>query len=118
MKIVIIQGAFLPIPPVLGGAVEKMWFILGKEFVKKGHQVTYFSRQYGPNREEEWSDGIHHKRIKGYDIPKSGIRLKWLDLLYSVRVKSLVPPDTDVIVTNTFWLPITLSLSLKKKGNG
>jgi hypothetical protein len=26
MKITIIQGAFLPVPPLLGGGVEKMWF--------------------------------------------------------------------------------------------
>jgi hypothetical protein len=40
MRITIVQGAFLPVPPVLGGAVEKIWFALGKEFASRGHGDT------------------------------------------------------------------------------
>src|ERR1043166_9204720 len=28
MKITIVTGAFLPVPPIMGGAVEKAWFAL------------------------------------------------------------------------------------------
>jgi hypothetical protein len=30
MKITIVLGAFLPVPPVMGGAVEKSWFALAR----------------------------------------------------------------------------------------
>src|SRR5579862_3380431 len=31
LKITIVQGAFFPVPPLMGGAVEKVWFTLGRE---------------------------------------------------------------------------------------
>jgi hypothetical protein len=46
MRITIVQGAFLPVPPLLGGAVEKMWFGLAPEFVRHGHEVVYISRRF------------------------------------------------------------------------
>lgn len=115
MKITIIQGAFLPVPPKLGGAVEKRWLALSKEFVQKGHSVLHISRHYSGMPAEELIDGVLHKRVKGYNTPSSGLYLKWLDLLYSLRAKTVVPPDTEVIVTNTFWVPIILPLFLKKR---
>ena len=35
MKITIVLGAFLPVPPVMGGAIEKSWFTLAQEFVSR-----------------------------------------------------------------------------------
>ena len=46
MKICIIQGPFKPIPDVAGGAVEKRWYKLALEFVKKGHKVFYISKKF------------------------------------------------------------------------
>ena len=43
MKITILQGAFLPVPP-LRGAIEKAWQALGEAFVRAGHEVTHISR--------------------------------------------------------------------------
>ena len=59
MKITIVQGAFLPVPPLLGGAVEKCWQALGQEFARRGHQVTHVSRAYGdlPARETDVDRG-------------------------------------------------------------
>ena len=45
MKITILQGAFLPVPTKRGGAVEKVWFGLGREFARLGHTVTHVSRR-------------------------------------------------------------------------
>lgn len=115
MKITILQGAFLPVPPLLGGAVEKRWFALGKEFVRKGHEVVHISRKYENLPEEEWIDGVYHKRVGGYSTPSSGIYLKWLDLLYSLKAKSAISDDTDVIVTNTFWAPLVMTNRLRKR---
>jgi glycosyltransferase involved in cell wall biosynthesis len=109
LKIIIIQGAFLPVPPLLGGAVEKMWFSLGKEFVKMGHQVTHISKKFETLSETETIDGVNHLRVKGFKTPKSGITLKTLDLIYTIRVKKVISKDFDIIITNTFWAPIILS---------
>lgn len=45
MKIVIVQGAFLPIPPIYGGAVEKIWFKLGEKFTHFGSEVVHISKK-------------------------------------------------------------------------
>ncbi|MCG9793522.1 glycosyltransferase family 4 protein [Flavobacterium algicola] len=115
MKITIVQGAFFPIPPLLGGAVEKMWFSLAQEFNAEGHEVYYISKSYKGLSNEDYTQGIHHKRVKGYKAPKSGILLKLLDLFYTFRAVRQISSDTDIIVSNTFWLPILLSSQQKKK---
>ncbi len=115
MKITILQGAFLPVPPLLGGAVEKMWFALGKDFVRQGHEVVQVSRSYADLPDEEWIDGVLHKRVAGYDTPASGITLKWLDFLYTLRARHAVPADSDVVVTNTFWAPLLLPAALRRR---
>jgi glycosyltransferase involved in cell wall biosynthesis len=115
VKITILQGAFLPVPAVLGGAVEKMWFALGKDFAREGHEVIQVSRAYPGMKKEEWIDGVLHKRVKGYSTPSSGIYLKWLDLLYTWRTRRIIPRDSDIVITNTFWAPIILPPGLKKR---
>ena len=44
MRITILQGAFLPVPALRGGAIEKAWESLGQEFSRNGHEVTHVSR--------------------------------------------------------------------------
>ena len=115
MKITILQGAFFPVPPILGGAVEKMWFRLGQEFARLGHDVVHVSRQHKSLPTEEVIDGVRHRRVKGYDQPRSLLKLKLLDLLYSFRACRQVPADSDVVVTNTFASPLLLSGALKSR---
>jgi glycosyltransferase involved in cell wall biosynthesis len=107
MKITIVTGAFFPVPPLLGGAVEKVWFALGPEFVRRGHQVTHFSRAYADLPPNEKREGVEHRRIGSFAQPASIVRLKLLDLLYSLRVRCVLP-RADILVTNTFWLPLLL----------
>lgn len=115
MKITILQGAFFPVPPLMGGAVEKIWFRMGQEFVRAGHEVTHISRAHPELPSSEMIGGVQHLRVPGYDTPASGLKLKWLDLLYSRRACRAVPTDSDIIVTNTFWSPLLLAASLKAK---
>jgi glycosyltransferase involved in cell wall biosynthesis len=115
MKITIVQGAFLPIPPFLGGAVEKMWYSLAKEFINQGHEVIYISKRYLGSVTFELDNGINHIRVKGYKTPSSLILLKILDLFYSIRILKKIPNNSDIIVSNTFWLPILLSSKNKRK---
>lgn len=108
MFIVIIQGAFLPVPPVQGGAVEKIWFSMGKEFAALGHRVVHISRSVPGFPDTEDIDGVQHLRVKGFDTPSSLLKLKVLDLFYSLRAVKKLPKEADVIVTNTFWSPFLL----------
>ncbi|HEV3244170.1 MAG TPA: glycosyltransferase family 4 protein [Chthoniobacterales bacterium] len=114
MKITIVLGAFFPVPPTMGGGVEKVWFSLAPEFVKRGHDVMMVSRKIPELPHEETIDGVKHLRVEGFDTPRSLVWLKFLDLIYSLRTMSILP-DADIIVTNTFWLPILLRGS--KRGN-
>jgi glycosyltransferase involved in cell wall biosynthesis len=105
MRITIVQGAFFPVPPLMGGAVEKVWDELGQEFARRGHAVTHISRCFPglPDRDER--GGVQHVRVPGFDAPRSLLALKLRDLLYSFRVRRSLPVS-DILVTNTFWLPI------------
>jgi glycosyltransferase involved in cell wall biosynthesis len=105
LKITIVQGAFLPVPAIMGGAVEKVWFALGREFAQRGHEVTHISRQHRDLPASETIDGVHCLRVAGFDAPRSLILLKALDFVYSFRVLRHLPPG-DILVTNTFFLPI------------
>jgi len=104
LKITIVQGAFLPVPPLMGGAVEKVWFALGKEFARRGHEVVHISRHCLGLPREETIEGVRHIRVAGYDTPSSLAVLKGLDLIYSLRALRVLPV-ADILVTNTFWLP-------------
>ena len=114
MKITIVLGAFLPVPPTMGGAVEKMWYSLAQEFARRGHEVVIVSRKMPNQPQEEIVDEIRHLRVRGFDTPRSLVWLKFLDLLYSRRVTSILP-RADILVTNTFWLPMLVRDSSRGK---
>ena len=99
------MGAFLPVPPIMGGAVEKAWFALAQEFACRGHEVVQISRAAAGLPAEEVIAGIRHVRVRGYDTPRSLVWLKFLDLVYSRRALRAAA-ISDIIVTNTFWGPV------------
>ena len=71
MKITIVLGVFLPIPPVMGGAIEKSWFGLVQEFVSRDHNVTVISRELPQFASHEIVDGVRYIRVRGFDTPRS-----------------------------------------------
>jgi glycosyltransferase involved in cell wall biosynthesis len=107
MRITIVLGAFLPVPPLMGGAVEKFWFAMAQEFARRDNQVVQISRALPALPPRESIAGVDHIRVAGFDTPASSLLLKLRDLIYSGRVLRVVP-EADVIVTNTFWLPLLL----------
>lgn len=107
MHITIVQGAFLPVPPLLGGGVEKMWYGLAPEFARAGHAVTYLSRRYPGLPDEEVRDGVRHVRIRGFDAPKNKVLYRACDALYALRARRALPA-ADIVITNTIWLPLLL----------
>lgn len=108
MRIAIILGPFMPAPPVLGGAVEKVHMALAAAYHTAGHQVTIISRRHGSFASDEISGGIRHIRVRS--SPRSRFRLINLlrGLRYSLHAAVALPP-ADVTVTNEFFLPLLLS---------
>ena len=107
MNITIVQGAFLPVPPLLGGGVEKTWFDLAPEFVRRGHRVTYLSRRFESLPREETINGVQHIRVPGFDAPRSMLLYRMLDAVYAWRVRRRLP-RADIVVTNTIFLPMMI----------
>jgi glycosyltransferase involved in cell wall biosynthesis len=105
MKITIVQGAFYPVPTLRGGAVEKIWFALGQEFARRGHEVVHYSRLCDDLPAAETIAGVRHIRIQGSDTPASRILQKWRDLAYTWRVSRRLK-RADVVVTHTFFSPL------------
>ena len=71
MKITIVQGPFFPVPTAFGGATEKKWFMLGKEFAKKGHEVIHISRAFKDFKSEEIIDDVN------LELKRIGMNFKW-----------------------------------------
>lgn len=105
LKITILQGAFYPVPPVRGGAVEKLWYQLGRTFAARGHRVTQVSRAVPELPAAETIAGVKHVRVPGYDQPAGGLLLKFRDWRYTRRALRACPA-ADVIITNTFFAPL------------
>jgi glycosyltransferase involved in cell wall biosynthesis len=107
MRITIVLGPFLPVPAVLGGAVEKVHLLLAGAYRASGHDVTIVSRQYGSFPHEETVDGIRHIRIPSFDSSPSLTLNLLLTFRYAMRVARRLPPS-DITVANAFFLPLIL----------
>lgn len=110
MKIGIITCAFSSIPPYAIGAVEKVWFDLANEFVKKGHEVTFYAKSHC-NKEysEIRQNGVNVVYLKGYDRPISAKKDTIIDAFYSFRALLKVK-KCDILVCNTKMSPILSEL--------
>ncbi len=107
MRITIVNGFFLPVPPVSGGSTEKSWYHLGREFVARGHTVTMLSRRWRDFPHEEISEGIRHVRLPGWDHRGKLLHNLLLDFLWSWRVFFALP-TADIVVVNAVALPVWL----------
>lgn len=101
------MGFFLPVPPVAGGAMEKAWFRLGKEFAAAGHAVTLFSRRWPGFPAQEHLDGIELVRVPGFNHTRRLALNLLLDGLWGLRLLRHLPP-AEITACNTVSLPVHL----------
>src|SRR3979490_2333096 len=107
MHIAIILGPFLPVPAMIGGAVEKAHLLLASAYRAAGHKVTIISRRYRDLPPAEVVDGIRHIRIPSVH------RSRWLaatlcgDFIYALHAAVALRP-ADVTITNSVFLPLVL----------
>jgi glycosyltransferase involved in cell wall biosynthesis len=107
VKINIVTGFFLPVPPVLGGSTEKIWHRLSQEFAAAGHEVTFISRAWPGRPARETAEGVTHLRVRGANHRRSLAANLTLDFLWGMRVARALPP-ADVVICNTVTLPVWL----------
>jgi glycosyltransferase involved in cell wall biosynthesis len=105
MKINILQGAFLPVPPSKGGAIEAAWYSLGREFARIGHQVTHVSCIAKDLSNVEIREGVRYIRVQGANSVTNPYLLKVLELPYIIRAMKVMS-RADILVTHAFWAPI------------
>ena len=107
MKITIVTGFFLPVPPVQGGSTEKIWFRLAQEFAAAGHDITFISRTWPGFAAAETSQGIRHVRLHGADHSRFLFFNLLHDFWWGLRVARRLPA-ADVVICNTVTLPAWL----------
>jgi glycosyltransferase involved in cell wall biosynthesis len=107
MRINCVLGPFLPVPPLMGGAVERIWQNLCVEFAAQGHQVILISRCYGELPPQEVVSGVQYIRVRSANAPKSKLLYRILDVLYAARV-CLMLPKGDLTITNSVSLPLII----------
>jgi len=98
MRINIVMGFFLPMPPAAGGATEKSWHRLSVEFARRGHEVTVVSRTWPGWPDRETIDGVRHVRVPGHDHSSRLSRNLQLDFFWSLRAGRALPPAEVTIV--------------------
>lgn len=104
MRITIVHGFFLPIPPLAGGAMEKIWWRLAHEFAARGHDVLSISRRWPGLSEKETRESVRILRLPGGDHSRRLSVNLLLDALWSLRVTRRLPP-ADILVSNNVALP-------------
>jgi glycosyltransferase involved in cell wall biosynthesis len=109
MRITIVGGFFLPVPPVLGGSTEKIWHRLAREFAAAGHQVTIVSRRWPgwPDVETESGGRLKHLRLRGCAHTRLLPLNLLLDFLWGLQAAWHLP-QADIVVCNTVSLPVYL----------
>jgi len=105
MKITIVQGPFLPVPPLLGGAMEKFFYAVGIALAARGHTVTHISCTHPSLPLRDTIQDVTHLRVASHPPTNNPLLDKFYDFRFAQRVRAILPP-ADILVTNTFFLPL------------
>lgn len=115
MRLTIVTGFFLPVPPLRGGSTEKVWHRLAGEFVRARHEVTLVSRQWPGLPDREVVDGVTHLRVRGATHSANLAVNLWRDFWWGVRVARVLP-EADAVICNTVTLPVWLRRIRRRAG--
>lgn len=110
MRISCVIGPYFPVPPLMGGAVERIFLALAVEFARLGHTVTMISRRFDGLADDEMVDGVRHLRIQSRNAPAQRIAYRLFDLAYAMRA-CVALPASDVTITHSVSLPLLLPKS-------
>lgn len=108
MKITIVTGPFLSLPPYSIGAVEKLWYAVGNNWIKQGHEVVFICKRPSAQTSSE-----NCKYVNGFERTGSWTRDCILDLIYSICAARNIK-KSDVLILNTLWLPLLVRFFKKK----
>ncbi len=114
LRISIVTGAFFPVPPAVGGAVERLWHGIACELVARGDQVTMIGRAADGLPATSTDRGLHFIRHTAYSQSGRLGRDLAVDLVYAARILTKVP-ESDFVIANDFWFPVLSSLFRKEK---
>ena len=110
MKISIITGPFMCLPPFAIGAIEKRWYNVGN-ILSKTNEVYFISKE--PVSKGLIQSSPSHIYIKGYSRTNSWLKDCFLDLIYSYKALKKAPPS-NIVILNSIWSPILYPLFKKK----
>ncbi|MEL7038520.1 MAG: glycosyltransferase family 4 protein [Cyanobacteria bacterium J06592_8] len=104
MRINIVTGPWLPVPPLQGGSTGRIWQGLAESFAAQGHQVQILCRSYPGQPDREIRNGVTYIRRGG--LPQStNIYLDLVkDFAYGLTTFPTLP-SADILIINDFWLP-------------
>lgn len=105
MKITIAAGPLLPVPPLRGGAIARMWHGLAGEFARRGHEVCIVARRFPGQPDRETAGGVRYVRTGGFS-QSHWVTLDLLRGLIDAPLTARNLPGADILVTNDFWLPV------------
>jgi glycosyltransferase involved in cell wall biosynthesis len=109
VRITILTGPFFSIPPAPCGAVERIWWDLGRAFVEQGHEVRLLCRAAREVPARAIVDGVAVHSLSAWQgTSHLGVNLL-KDAAYAAEAVRHLPPG-DILVTNTFWAPVVARL--------
>lgn len=108
MRITIITGPFMCLPPDSIGAVEKLWNAVGNAWLQRGEEVRFICKD--PKNGTNDSRRIY---IKGYERTGSWLKDFLLDFVYSFKALCAVK-DTEILILNSQWSPILIRLFARR----
>lgn len=100
-------------PPAGIGAVEKVWHELAQAFAKAGHEVL-LAGKVADGAVPAHTACMRILPMRGYEATASIVCNLAKDLLYSVQVARRLE-SSDVIVTNSFWMPVVLTFVRRRR---
>lgn len=115
MRITILTGPWHPVPPLRGGAVERMWQGLAEEFARRGHRVTFLSRSFSGLPIHEMTSGVRYIRRGGFQIGNRLSANLLKDLVYTLRMIAYLP-RADIFLVNSFWFPFLSRILDARRG--